>query len=103
MLETITKSMFAENVNSTFHLQNETGQPLELVLIECREGVATSKYEQFSLMFKGPNTALPQRTYELAHPVLGTFALFLVPVRQDINGTYYESVFNRLIRQKTER
>ena len=54
-------------------------------------------------MFKGPKTiVLSQRTYELEHPVLGKFPLFLVPVKQDTDGTYYESVFNRLIPQKAE-
>jgi len=53
------------------------------------------------LLFKGPRTVvLPQQTYQMEHPVLGTLALFLVPVRQDDNATYYESVFNRLIQQR---
>jgi len=99
MLENLTKSMFADNLNSAFRLESAANQTLELHLIECREGAATPGYEHFSLMFKGPRTiVLSQRTYELEHPVMGKFSLFLVPVKQDADGTYYESVFNRVIR-----
>ena len=101
MLENLTKSIFAENVNSSFNMRHETGQPLALELVELREGAPQSDYERFSLFFKGPRAVvLPQRSYELEHPKLGTFILFLVPIKQDENGTYYESVFNRLTRQK---
>jgi hypothetical protein len=100
MLESPTKAMFAENVNSTFHLLHGDGQPLTLELIECREGIVSPDSELFSLLFRGPKAALPQRTYEVEHPALGRFPLFLVPIKQDDNGTYYESVFNRLVRQK---
>ena len=101
MLEDLTKSMFAENVDSMFHLRHGTDQPLALELVELREGAPQSDYERFSLFFKGPRAVLlPQRSYELEHPNLGTFLLFLVPIRQDENGTYYESVFYRSTRQK---
>lgn len=103
MLENLTKSMFTENVNSTFYVRHGASQPLELALIECREGVAGPDYEHFSLLFKGPRAVLlSQRTYELEHPILGAFPLFLVPIKQDDSGTYYESVFNRMIRRKKE-
>ena len=96
MLGNLTQSMFAENVSSAFHVRNQDGLPVSLELVECRAGAARADYEIFSLMFKGPrDTVLPQRIHEVEHPVLGTFPLFLVPVRQDHDGTYYESVFNR--------
>lgn len=101
MLEDVTKSMFAENLNSRFTLRQETGQSVPLELVEFREGAPHPKYEQFSLSFRGPRAVLlPQRSYELEHPKLGTFLLFLVPIKQDENGTYYESVFSRLAPQK---
>ena len=103
MLETLTSSMFAANVNSTFQVRHQAGEPVALELVEYREGVSQPGYEHFSLLFKGPRTVvLPQQTYQMEHPVLGTFALFLVPVRQDENATYYESVFNRLLQQRIE-
>jgi Domain of unknown function (DUF6916) len=104
MLENLSRSKFAENVNSAFQLRNTAGQLLELELIECHEGIVRSDYENFALLFKGPrDVVLSQRIYELEHPLLGTFALFLVPVKQDDKGTYYESVFNRLIRQEPQQ
>jgi len=101
MLENLTKAMFAASVNSTFQLRTGAGQALTLELTECQDGVIRSDYENFALLFKGPrDVVLPQSIYELEHPALGTLALFLVPIKQDDKGTYYESVFNRLIRQK---
>jgi len=106
MLENLTKSMFAENVHSMFNVRHGAGQPqpLALELVELREGTPQSDYERFSLFFRGPRSVLlPQSSYELEHPNLGTFLLFLVPIRQDENGTYYESVFYRSTRQKAEQ
>src|ERR1700756_1778383 len=54
MLEDLTKSMFAENVNSTFNLRHGAGQPLALELVELREAAPQSDYERFSLFFRGP-------------------------------------------------
>jgi|SRR5580700_10970352 hypothetical protein len=103
MLEDLTKSMFAENVNSTFNLRQEVGEPLVLELVEIREGAPHPQYEQFSLFFRGPRAVLlPQRTYEFEHAKLGTFLLFLVPVKQDENGVYYEAAFSRVAPQKNE-
>jgi hypothetical protein len=97
MLEDLTKSMFAENVNSTFNLRQEVGEPLALELVDIREGAPHPKFEQFSLYFRGPRAILlPQRTYELEHAELGAFLLFLVPIRQDEKGNYYEAAFSRL-------
>ena len=51
--------------------------------------------EPFSLMLRGPRTPLlPQATYALRHPRLGTIELFLVPVGQDAEATRYEALFN---------
>jgi hypothetical protein len=103
MLKDVTKAMFAENVNSTFNLRQETGPAVPLELTELQEGAPHPKFEQFSLLFKGPReVSLPQRTYTVDHVRLGTFLLFVVPIRQDANGIYYESVFSRSISQKAE-
>ena len=47
MLEDVTKAMFAENVNTTFNLRQETGPSVPLELIEFHEGAPHPKYEQF--------------------------------------------------------
>jgi hypothetical protein len=59
-------------------------------------GAAADK-DCFSLMFLGPKTApLAQNTYTIAHPRIGRFWLFLVPIGCDRNGTRYQAIINRL-------
>lgn len=49
----------------------------------------------FSLVLAGPRApVLPQGTYALHHPRLGTIEIFLVPVGQDAQATRYEATFN---------
>lgn len=48
----------------------------------------------FSLLFHGPVSPVwPQRTYEVSHPDLGTFELFLVPLGPEGEAMRYEAVF----------
>ena len=37
----------------------------------------------------------------MTHDSIGEFELFLVPVGRDDSGTFYEAVFNRLVKQET--
>lgn len=51
--------------------------------------------EPFSLVLRGPPTpVLPQATYAVRHPRLGSIELFLVPLSQDAQATRYEVLFN---------
>jgi hypothetical protein len=87
---------FGEHVNSTFRVQRERATiALELVEVADR---STRRQVTFSLMFRGPQRPLlTQQIYPFEHDRLGRFDLFIVPVRQDGSGVYYEAVFNRLI------
>jgi uncharacterized protein DUF6916 len=50
----------------------------------------------FAALWAGPAAVpLVQRTYRLAHPQLGAFSIFLVPVGRPGKLRYYEAVFNR--------
>lgn len=50
---------------------------------------------RFSLMFRGPaRPVLQQATHTLEHAVLGTLAIFLVPVGRDAQGVQYQAIFN---------
>ena len=50
--------------------------------------------EPFTLIFREASGALfPQGTYDLEHPALGTFPLFVVPIGPDGAGMRYEAVF----------
>ena len=53
--------------------------------------------EQFSIIFRGPlGIFLQQQSYRMEHPQMGSFDLFLVPIRQDADGFYYEAAFARM-------
>jgi hypothetical protein len=48
----------------------------------------------FSLPFRGPRRpSLLQGVYPLDHPQVGAHEIFIVPVRADAQGLYYEAVF----------
>ncbi len=54
----------------------------------------------FDLLFSCTGDLLPQLTYDVQHPQLGKFPLFLVPIRKKREGLQYEAVFNLLKDQK---
>ena len=97
MTENITKEMFAESLKTKFKLRlPESSDTIELELMQLTEGVSNPKYEQFALIFQGPqNIYLPQAIYQLEHEKLGEMDLFIVPVGRDEHGFQYEAVFNR--------
>ena len=50
----------------------------------------------FSLLFRAPAAhRLPQSTYAMHHPAVGSLDIFMVPIRADKDGFYLEAVFNR--------
>ena len=67
---------------------------LELVAADEHRGAG----ESFSLRFASTADAfLPQGSYALAHPALGPFSLFLVPLGPGSSGAYeLEAVINQL-------
>src|SRR5207253_1927020 len=69
-----------------------------VTLLKIDDLPAAKGGECFSLLFRGGGgPALRQNTYSIAHPALGTFLLFLVPVGADSNGAQgYLATLNRL-------
>jgi hypothetical protein len=56
---------------------------------------ALARREPFALTFRAPRgTSWPQRIYRIAHPDLGAFEIFLVPIGPDDQGPRYEAIFN---------
>lgn len=102
MPETLTPSNFAPHVGTAFTVVFTDGS-LELTL-GAVEGHGTRsprpelpdlRTEPFSLVFLGPlSPILPQRTWDLAHPALGSVAIFLVPIGPRDGRMRYEAVFN---------
>jgi hypothetical protein len=93
----LTEKEFSKHVNTKFRVGGE--QPTEIELTEVK-GYATQSNEQegmerFSVFFRGPSDRfLPQQTHTLEHEAMGSFDLFLVPLKRDENGFTYEAVFN---------
>lgn len=89
---------FSRYLNSKFTVKRESASALELELIEARDVGSTPWLEQFSIVFRGPrDPSLAQATYDVEHDGTGPFQMFIVPIRQDNNGVYYEAIFNRTL------
>jgi hypothetical protein len=95
-LATATRETFAPHVGSTFTLPLSDGVlALELVAVDDLPAPSPAPRAPFALRFRTPGVAghVPQQIYALAHPVLGTLEIFLVPLGADAGGMRYEAVF----------
>ena len=100
MLEKLTIDSFTPHVGSSFHLEAEGLQSMELTL-ESVDPVGQEpkpdeqRQRPFSLLFLGPlEPTLPQQMVPLRHAVMGGLDLFLVPLGPNEKGMIYEAVFN---------
>jgi len=90
------KASFASYLNSIFQVQTSFGI-VAVTLAKVDDMPAPKGGECFTLQFRGGSRALPQDTYMITHPSLGTFALLLVPSGSDQNGAQsYLATLNRL-------
>ncbi|HYP00247.1 MAG TPA: hypothetical protein VER76_08655 [Pyrinomonadaceae bacterium] len=98
MSEHLTFQSFSEQLNTKFRLSPEPEKVLEVELVEVQaHGDVAGQTERFSVLFRGPlDYFLPQRTYGMEHEHLGSMEIFIVPIRKDDAGFYYEAVFNRV-------
>lgn len=93
----LTHEAFSQNANSKFQVQLDENAPVELELVEVTELKVYPRQEEFTLTFRGPlNQFLDQGVRPFSHDQMGEFELFIVPVKQDAEGFYYEAVFNRI-------
>ncbi len=89
-----TLASYATHLETDFQLADPGGVTLTLT-----EAVPLSPAlpdeRRFSLLFRGPaQPLLAQATYTLAHPALGSVAIFLVPVKRSPSHAYYQAIFN---------
>ena len=97
MINELTRDMFARQLNSQFRVERQDAGAVTLDLVEASEVRSASSTETFSIVFRGPTGAfLPQAIYQFHHDAIGAFELFIVPIRRDDQGFYYEAVFNRM-------
>jgi hypothetical protein len=97
MEASLTHEEFSKNANTKFQVQADENSHVELDLIAVSELKLHPRQEEFSLRFRGPlDTFLGQGVRDFTHDQMGRFELFIVPIKKDEQGFYYEAVFNRL-------
>jgi hypothetical protein len=98
MLEHLTRDSLSAQLNTKFRLGVEAQKIVELELVEVEaHGDVAGQTGRFSALFRGPvDHFFPQGTYRMEHEQLGGMELFIVPIRKDNEGIYYEAVFNRV-------
>jgi hypothetical protein len=98
VLADFTLETFSAHLDEDFTVTVPDGaRPLALRLVEASSlgpSPAEGLRAPFSLVFRGPaDRPLPQQMHPVAHPAIGSFDLFLVPVQPDAEGARYEAVF----------
>ena len=89
------KSEFLAVNNSIFTATNGGGNDFETRLVSVEEIVSNDFQENFTLLFRADTVVGDQQgIYRLKHEKLAEMDLFLVPVKRDDTGLYFEAVFN---------
>jgi hypothetical protein len=97
MERSLTYEEFTQHANTKFQVQLDENTAVELELTEISELKTHPQQEEFGVVFRGPlNIFLGQGVRAVKHDQMGQFELFIVPIRQDQQGFYYEAVFNRI-------
>jgi hypothetical protein len=95
-LEGLTASFFQSHLGADFlvAVPGVPGVTLRLMEAETLNMRGTNSRDPFRLRFEGsPERVLPQQVYELANPLVGRLAIFIVPIGRDANVTSYEAIF----------
>ncbi|MGH9871620.1 MAG: DUF6916 family protein [Pyrinomonadaceae bacterium] len=94
----LTYEAFSQNLNTKFQVPLDESHRVELELAEISEHKKFPDHEEFAILFCGAKELfLGQGLRPFEHDQMGKFELFLVPIRQDEKGYYYEAVFNRFL------
>lgn len=97
MEDSLTHEAFSQHANTNFHVQVDENTGVQLELTAVSELKLYPRQEEFSLMFRGPlDMFLGQGIRSFSHDQMGQFEMFIVPIRRDEEGFYYEAVFNRV-------
>jgi hypothetical protein len=96
-LASVTREMFDAQKGTTFSMRVTPDETLalELLVTEPLSTPAGARRSSFLVRFRAAERrVLPQRMYELVHPVMGTMEIFLVPAGPDTVGMRYDAVFS---------
>ena|SRR5436189_1970691 len=93
----LTHEIFAKHANSKFQALLDEQTSVELELTDVSDLKLYPHQEEFAIVFRGPlDKYLGQGLCSFSHDQMGRFEIFLVPIKQDAQGLYYEAVFNRI-------
>jgi hypothetical protein len=96
MAATLEHEIFSKYLNTNFRISIDESNTIEAELREVSELLLSPGQERFAIVFRGPRQPLiNQGSYRFEHDEMGDFILFIVPVRQDDDCTFYEACFNR--------
>lgn len=91
---------FLKHLKTKFRIRVSETEAIEAELTSVSEHLLSPRQERFSLVFRTPNEMfLEQGMRPFEHDEMGAFDLFIVPIERDDESTYYEAVFNRLIKK----
>ena len=97
MEASLTHEAFTQHAGTKFQVQVDENTSVDLELVEVSEIKLYPQQEEFTIELRGPADAfLGQGVRSFSHDQMGQFELFIVPIRQDAQGFYYEAIFNRL-------
>jgi hypothetical protein len=92
------REAFAAAVSTSFDVMAGNEGPVEFTLLECKSLVSNESQECYTLLFRGPSDQpAVQAIYQLENKDLGKLELFLVPIKRDDDGLYFEAVMNHLL------
>jgi hypothetical protein len=100
MEPSLTHETFSRHANTEFQVEIDENTSVPLELTNVSELKLYPQQEEFTLEFRGPlDMFLNQGARNFTHDQMGQFELFIVPVKQDAQGFYYEAIFNRIREQ----
>lgn len=92
----LTHEAFIQNVNTCFRVSGDDSRQLDLELTEVSDLKLVKAQEEFAIVFRGPlDHFMGQGIRSFDHEKMGHFELFIVPIRENAEGYFYEAVFNR--------
>lgn len=101
MAADLTHEEFSRHLNTKFGIRISETQAIEAELSEISEHMISPRQKRFWIVFRTSNEFLiGQGLHRFEHDQMGAFDLFIVPIERDEEGTYYEAVFNRIIKKK---
>lgn len=97
MEASLTHEEFSKAKNTKFKVELDENTHVHLELVTVSDVKLYPQQEEFAVEFRGPlDMFLGQGPRNFSHEQMGQFELFIVPIRKDDKGFYYEAIFNRL-------